>query len=314
MSMIYDALRSSQSSTPQAGKTAGARIQLIQRIPPYALWLAAGVMLAGPAGYLIARSVQGTAPALVAASPIVPASVLPVAAALPFSAPVPLDQAEGKLANETAAAAEPIAAIAAPTMAPAAVAAISTVSNGGAKGNAAFSSPADLPSTSTEAATTRSSDPRPALPSASFKIEVANAQVQQRPSSRSTTTADEPDPAIVRSHMGQLHAAVASGDPAASAQALQKLESVLPAHSLTLLRARAWAAHGSGDAKLAEQHYSAILARVPEDEHAGVNLALLEARRGADGEARARLNRLAARNTRSAVVSQALQDLENASP
>lgn len=110
--------------------------------------------------------------------------------------------------------------------------------------------------------------------------------------------------------MARLQAAVADADAGSRDQALAQLQTLLPADSLTLLRARAWAAHGSGDIAQAERYYQAILQRMPDDEHAGVNLALIDARRGELDDARERLTRLAARNTRSAMVSQALDELE----
>ena len=62
----------------------------------------------------------------------------------------------------------------------------------------------------------------------------------------------------------------------------------------------------------AERLYRAILDRVPDDETAGVNLALLDAQRGEVDDARARLGRMAARNARSPQVARALAELDAA--
>lgn len=109
--------------------------------------------------------------------------------------------------------------------------------------------------------------------------------------------------------MTRLQVAVADGDAGARDQALAQLQAILSADSLTLLRARAWAAHGSGDIDQAEHYYRAILQRMPDDEHAGVNLALIDARRGDMDDARERLARMAARNSRSLMISRALDEL-----
>lgn len=123
---------------------------------------------------------------------------------------------------------------------------------------------------------------------------------------------EEADANAVRGAMAELNAAVGEHDADATTAAIARLQALLPAGSLTLLRARAWAAHGQGDYARAEELYRAILDRVPDDEHAGVNLALLDARRGEMAEARARLDRMAARNARSPQIVQALAELDAA--
>ena len=142
-----------------------------------------------------------------------------------------------------------------------------------------------------------------------MKISVRSAGAGASADSRSAT-AEEPDGATVRMAMGRLQTAVADKDATARQQAMENLRTLLPADSLTLLRAQAWNAHGSDELKLAEQYYRAILQRVPDDEYAGVNLALIEAHDGQLEQARDRLNRLAARNSRSAMVSRALAELD----
>lgn len=131
---------------------------------------------------------------------------------------------------------------------------------------------------------------------------------------RDVVDAVDADAAKVREAMGALHAAVSDGDDPAVHAAIERLQTLLPERSLTLLRARAWAMHGRGDLDQARRLYRAILDRVPDDEHASINLALLDARHGDVAEARARLERLAARNVRSPQVMQALSELEAARP
>ncbi|MBD9370289.1 hypothetical protein [Xanthomonas sp. XNM01] len=107
-----------------------------------------------------------------------------------------------------------------------------------------------------------------------------------------------------------IEAAIADGDTARARQALTELEALLPSSSLTLLRMQAWVAHRGGDMTSAEQLYLRIAERVPDDENAGVNIALLSAGRGDVEDARLRLTRLAGRHNRSALVARALADIE----
>ena len=73
------------------------------------------------------------------------------------------------------------------------------------------------------------------------------------------------------------------------------LEHFLPAQSLTLLRLSAWHALVSGQEEEAGRRYRQILARLDDDENAGINLAILEARAGREEEAARILARLAGR-------------------
>jgi hypothetical protein len=76
---------------------------------------------------------------------------------------------------------------------------------------------------------------------------------------------------------------------------LTALHHFLPAQSLTLLRLRAWRALASGQEEEAGGLYRQILARLGDDENAGINLAILEARAGREEEAARILARLAGR-------------------
>jgi hypothetical protein len=116
-------------------------------------------------------------------------------------------------------------------------------------------------------------------------------------------------PALLKS----LEAAVARDDAAAIEAGLALLRSQLPGDSLTLLRTEAWVAHTRGELVAAEESYRQILARIANDEQAGVNLALLEAGRGEAEAAQTRLRRLAAENGNSALIRRALAQLQGAS-
>lgn len=117
-------------------------------------------------------------------------------------------------------------------------------------------------------------------------------------------------PALIKS----LEAAVAEGDASVIDARLATLRSQLPGDSLTLLRTEAWVAHTRGDLPAAEASYRQILARIANDEQAGVNLALLEAGRGESDAAQTRLRRLAAENGNSALIGRALAQLQGPRP
>ena len=92
---------------------------------------------------------------------------------------------------------------------------------------------------------------------------------------------------------------------------LAALSQQLPADSLTLLRAQAWLAHARGDNLQAMEGYRRIVARVPDDAHAGANLALLQAATGQPEQARATLARLQARHADHPLLRRAQAALEN---
>lgn len=282
MSLIHDALRGQSHAATPAPATPRVRA------PRHVAWLAVGVVLAGPLGFLAARTGQPSAAAANAPAPAPASVVMPAAAVITF--PPPAAPANAAPANPPLPA---IVLASVPAVAPLAAA------------TATAAIPGHVPS---PVAAAPSSAPPAAAAAPALKISLT--QTAGAKPSTVTAPADEPDPAQVRALMARLQAAVADGDATARDQALAELQATLPANSLTLLRAQAWAAHGSGDIAEAERYYRAILQRMPDDEHAGVNLALLDARRGDVDQARERLTRLAARNTRSPMVSRALNELE----
>jgi predicted Zn-dependent protease len=89
--------------------------------------------------------------------------------------------------------------------------------------------------------------------------------------------------------------AIRLGDFARAEPWLDALQRFLPAQSLTLLRLRAWHAFASGREEEAGRLYRRILARLGNDENAGINLAILEARAGREEEAARILARLSGR-------------------
>ena len=111
--------------------------------------------------------------------------------------------------------------------------------------------------------------------------------------------------ALRRDACPTLAAPMASGDG---------LLARLAPESLTLLRMQAWVAHAGNDTARAETLYRRIAERVPEDVNAGVNIALLDARRGDADAARTRLVRLSGRHPRSPQVARALAELGSTAP
>jgi hypothetical protein len=103
--------------------------------------------------------------------------------------------------------------------------------------------------------------------------------------------------------------ALETGDRAAAQNALNSLEQELPASSLTLLRARAWVAGSGTDIAAARNAYSAILARLPEDENALLNMAALEAKDGKMDIARTLIGQALSANPESAAAKAAHQRL-----
>ena len=117
-------------------------------------------------------------------------------------------------------------------------------------------------------------------------------------------------PADIAALVASVERAVGSGDDAAVDTALHRLEAALPEKSLTLLRMHAWVSYARGDFAGAAQAYRDIIERVPDDENASINIAILDARNGHVGRARARLSSLALQHAGSPQITRALAELE----
>jgi|GEM_PF-3864134 len=85
---------------------------------------------------------------------------------------------------------------------------------------------------------------------------------------------------------------------------LSKLQAKLPAQSITLLRMQAWYAVDTSDDEAARGLFLRILDRVPDDQNAGVNIALIDWRAKRFSAALARIDRLHQMYPDSALVSQ----------
>jgi tetratricopeptide (TPR) repeat protein len=325
MSLVYDSLRQ-----PAADAAAVARGTPSPHGAPWrdalagyrrpALWLLCGMLVAGPLGFLLSRPATVQAPLAdanpAAAEPATPAIATAIPAQVATDGNAPVAAAAVAAPAPTAADATPVPAPIAgsPAIGPATLVATSAAAIAAAPAAAAT----DMASaTAVEPAPANTVTAPPAGAGAQTEVQVVASQIKVSVRRRDAANAAEPtdddvDPRAVREAMAALDAAVGAHDAAANAAAIARLQALLPSGSLTLLRARAWAAHGGGDFAEAERLYRAILERVPDDEHAEVNLALLDARRGDVDDARARLDRLAARNARSPQVLQAIAELDAA--
>jgi len=326
MSLIYDALRSHQGAAqpPAAAPSPTWWARQSSRHRGAAL-LAAGALLATPLAFVAATGATGAAPSTVQREELeqlaqpndAPGNALrlvdllddgPMAGTAPVDAPVAVND-DPALASDpasTAVVAEVI--VPAPAM---------DVARTGATGNPTSLAASDAPTMPAEpvaAAIARAAAPLPApapLPHAMAATSAPAAAASIRVERRDDGTPAVPlDDAAVLQATQAVEAAVAANDLPAAQAALAHLERALPASSLTLLRMRAWVAHGSHDMATAESLYRQIIERVPDDMNAGVNIALLDARRGDVGDARDRLTRLSARHVRSPQVARALAELD----
>ncbi len=121
------------------------------------------------------------------------------------------------------------------------------------------------------------------------------------------------DDAQVRQAIVRLDAAIREGRYADARHDLDYVSTRLPPDSLTLLRMRAWYAAQSGNGD-AESLYRSILARLPDDQNANVNLALIRARAGDYANARELLDKAKSRDPDSPVVRDALATVEAMQP
>jgi len=259
MSLMFAALRTLDGERPMPAGAGPRGHRLRAALWPAGLWLGAGVLLGG---------------AVVAGSSA-PVTVPEVAPTLPTMAPV-------AAVMTTAPAAAPVIAtapLAAPVIAPTLATAMTPTDS------IATAAPAPIPAPPVAAAatppTTHGFAPLP-----------AGSLVVRDAAPAASRDADEPDPAAVARHVDALAAAIEASDFNKAEHELQQLQHVLPPRSLTLLRMQAWLAQRRGDSEQALPLYREIVARMPGDRGAAINLALLEAGSGQLDEARQRLRQL----------------------
>jgi|GEM_PF-4489839 Thioredoxin domain-containing protein len=98
---------------------------------------------------------------------------------------------------------------------------------------------------------------------------------------------------VIMNLVHRCNEAIYNNNFAEAESQIKIMTQLLPDQSLTLLRMRAWYAVSSGDDSEARKLYRQMLDRTTNDENAGINLAILEARAGRVDEAKKILNNLA---------------------
>lgn len=151
------------------------------------------------------------------------------------------------------------------------------------------------------------SGPEPALPPAGAERELSlvvhpRGETSQPAPSPARLAASAPDPMRVQQLVSELESAIAVEDREAGRSALDALEALLAAESLTLQRYQAWWAMSGGQDVLAYQRYQRIAERLPGDQNANLNLALLDWRAGRRDSARERIGLLRLRHADSALI------------
>ncbi len=140
----------------------------------------------------------------------------------------------------------------------------------------------------------------------------ARARVQPRAPVEIVTEAapvPELDPQETEQLTKATQLAIQSGKNEEAESLLKKLALRLPVESLTLLRLNAWHRMQSGDSAQAMVLYRQITERLPGDESAGINLALLHWKAGQQGEARRLIAALAERHPESETVQKYSREL-----
>ncbi|MGN0860237.1 MAG: tetratricopeptide repeat protein [Stenotrophomonas sp.] len=287
MSLVYNALREDGQALP-------ARLSPARLRRPAVLLLA--LLLAVPAGYALGRIDLGQAPGTA------PAAALPPLQARENPPAVATVRVPETVSAVPAAAASPLATAGQPATAALPVA---TAETAAASPRATSSA---MPVAPQEVAPAMAAATLPASAGAAHgpASTVLNGSLQV--SQRLAGNAD--DDAIAGLQAG-LQQAMAGNDLERAASLLSALSQQLPHDSLTLLRAQAWLAHARGDNAQAMDGYRRIVARVPDDAHAGANLALLQAAAGQPELARATLARLQVQHADHPLLRRAQAALEN---
>ncbi len=296
--MIYDALRHAQADSTPASNVAGpvAAVGVVRRSRTRSAWIVSGLGGVAFAGIVVLALAQlNDTPATMAETQADAVDVVPAPATAADNAVV---------ATTTVVPVDVATDHAAPPPLPAPLPVFATVP---VSPVTPLSSPDPMTAIAraTLSATTPSTSVAPAAGEELTDIQSAHLQINV---TRAAATSSAPlhD---VGEQLAALDSALAANDAQAIPQLLATLSRQLPGNSLTLLRARAWAAHSQGDGDTAETYYRTILRRVPNDEQAGVNLALLEAARGDSDAAQARLRRLASHNGNSPLIARAMDQL-----
>lgn len=139
------------------------------------------------------------------------------------------------------------------------------------------------------------------------------AQARPKPPAQVVTetapVADEINPEETDRLTQAVKRAIQAGQNEEATNLLKQLATRLPPESITLLRLNAWHRMQSGDAAQAMALYRQIGERIPGDESAGINLALLNWKAGRQEEARRVIGALAERHPESETVQRYSREL-----
>ncbi|MCL7715153.1 tetratricopeptide repeat protein [Stenotrophomonas mori] len=297
MSLIYDALKepAGPAAPAPARSPASWWRQRSQRARTGIVLGTAALAVAGALAYATAPRADRAAPVpAAAAAPSVPLPDAPAPAAPALLAPVP------EAAPEAAAVMQPSPSADVMPAAPAAPAPLQA--EAGPAPAVTMPPPAVASTEAPDTAPPAVAAPAPAQAAAPISI-----KVERHGGGPAPTAGDD---RAVTLAVGEIEAAMAAEDLAGARQSLARLQALLPDESLTLLRMQAWIAHAGNETASAERLYRAIAERVPDDATAGVNIALLDARRGDLEAARRRLTQLSGRHPRSSQIAHALAELD----
>src|SRR5690606_153300 len=151
---------------------------------------------------------------------------------------------------------------------------------------------------------------RTAMAPASQPAPERQPEIVVRDAREASNDAGAPEDAAVARQVAAIGAAVRNGDLDGAQAGVDALAEILPTRSLTLLRMQAWVAHQRGDTASALSLYRAIVERVPSDQTAVINLAILEAAHGQAASARKRLQHLRQAEGNSRAVEDAIALVE----
>ena len=157
-------------------------------------------------------------------------------------------------------------------------------------------------------------EPPTASPTVVVKVVAAppRAQARPRPPVEISTEAAPPptlDPQETEQLIKAVTLAIQAGRQGEAQNLLKQLAVRLPSESITLLRLNAWHSMQGGDPARAMALYRQIVERMPDDESAGINLALLHWKAGQTDEARRLMGSLAERHPESNTVQKYNREL-----
>lgn len=159
-----------------------------------------------------------------------------------------------------------------------------------------------MPSTAAEAAANAAEQNTPRSETPQGQVEVSL--------SKGAPTTNAPVPAEdLRTLFEGLNAALSQQDKPLAQLKLTSIQSRLPESSVARLRAEAWFAHQTADLDAATSIYTRLLAKIPGDELASINLASIEKKRQHTAQAKEILAKSLQQNPSSTALRAAMDQL-----